>query len=265
MVLNRFEENIDIIHLNTEAPPKETLSFDAEREIDQQVWDKLNSLLEKWKSESPDVFVQFGLPMAAHMRLLFPDRPVRLNVSAVDQQQWSRVDLPMEVILKPEVRHKDAPRLEIAYEGWADKLHQYANTDDWDNFLSVALRMRLVKPEARDNIGKPSWERMKKFMQGPDLFKSMALAKLLYPLRFKDLDIKPEYWRQWRQLITLPSKLDQLQPTEIMEQLWAATALRVLAAKTAVITENGIEYSVDYKSITLPKEESEQLPLTRNF
>ncbi len=265
MALEHFNENIDITRLNTEAPPRETWSFDAEKEIDQQVWNKLNGLLQEWKSKSPDDFIQVGVPLAAHMRLLFPDRPVRLDASAVDEEEWQRIDPSIAVVLKPEIRYQESDRLARYHDELADKLHQYANTDFWTNFLSTAYRMRMVKPEARENIGKPTWERMKKFLEHQDSFKAMALAKLLYPLRFKDIDIKPEYWQQWRQLVTLSSELDQLHPTEIMKQLWTAIALRILSAKTAVVTENGIEFSEGSQPISLPKGESEQLPQTRNF
>jgi hypothetical protein len=267
MVLNRLGGEIDITQLNVEVPqPETTPRIDIEDIIDERVWEHLNHMLQSF-----EVLIKAGIDnatfeMAATMRLLFPQRKISLDTMEITDDAWDRINSYSLAVLKPETRYAAPSRLSAVYELLEDETFELMDNKKLPiEFLIAIYHMKLIFPErnARWSLTDEQWMAAKEMIENPDAFFAMAIVKMIYPERFKDLDIKPEYWREWLEALKFPNSLNHLSVSNINDLLKLALSLKVLSAKEAKITLDGLAVvNEDPKPV---KNDLTPVPEGRNF
>jgi hypothetical protein len=265
MVLRRLDREIDIRQLNVEVPqPETTPRIDIEHIIDERYWQELNNMFEANKALITSAVNKPIFELAANMRLLFPNRKISLDDMEISESSWEKAPAYAEAVLKPETRKGSPQHLQAEYERLMDAFWASKDMSAYIELLTILYQMKLIYPESAGwAIQEKDWKEIKPMIENSDAFFSMAIIKMIYPEYFKDLDIKPEYWREWQEALELPGTLKSLSFTGINDLLRLALSLKILSAKEAKITPNGIEV-VDEDPI-IAKNDPTPVPEERSF
>jgi len=252
-------DRINIHELTVEEPEKqEGLPFDPERDITEQDWRGMRSILESWKHNDWQSFSA----QAMEMKIIDPTQNLNLDqddwqgmtgclASLRDDQRFdSLAVLVMGMkILGPE---KD---IGIQQDDWGAirELLERNRGSNWWYFSFLAIRMKFVNPTKDLNINEEAWQgmdrqlEMYKEIHQYDSFAKQAMNIKLLSCK-KEIKIDRSTWQGIKDLLKEYER----------EGNWSdfssiASAIKILAAEKVEVTDKGLE-------ITMPKPKKDLKP-----
>jgi hypothetical protein len=275
MVLESFENRIDIKGLSLEAPEKDRkLEFDPDKEFTFQEWQNTaEEFRNSWKNRKPEdnvVVLSWGLPALKTFRpdladpLLTDEVAIGLFheldkmaeghhwVAFSERAVFLKILFPDRVIISPDSKARV----------------RTAALEEQDTFKAAQLgaSLRILFPE--DQFPKGLDQRWQKFASKADkdleqvnmysAVKYLANMKIMYPERFKDLSITPSRWQN------LVSELHRTKSGNLYGS-YAGAILdgTIVVAEDIKVSDKGLELALPHSevaSVTKPG-----LPQTRNF
>jgi len=287
-------DKINIHDLAIEEPENAPETFDAEKVVTPEIWEQMMAAMECYREE-PASWIDFA-GQAAAMKIICPERDV-----VVDDVAWQkmkremekyRLDLAEELphfyglamhmkILDPERSKQDVNPdvLGAAIDQVLNlKYKQYREDEEWDNFSSIAMAMKILNPKIDLNIDEETWQGMKSQLElyrsdvkidQPDedgafmYFSQLAMKmKIICPQRADELNLDQDTWARLRDELEEWRPDVGGNPSNWQEFTLECMRQKILAAEKVEVTDNGLE-------ITMPEKkfgsEAPSLPETKQF
>ena len=287
-------ERINIKDLTLEEPEKKKesgLSFDPERDITEEDWDRMkhefDKIQEKIQGHIHTVPDLYGFSVLGYsMKILFTDRLPEGNINDFMGEIFA-ADLKYEpdtgmysdeflsflmhmAILSPQKLRDEMAKYNMGKFTISSLEARLIDgrRNDWHKFSRYAIMVKIIFPKEETGVdfSQEDWRGMKDWLDQNQkmsdlrtVVKHLVAMKILFPDRFHEIDVEAIIWKSFDKRLTKERVVYMLPAFAEL-----AAYLKLLAAEEIKITDQGLEVIMQKEKPEF-KKETPPMPQTRKF